>query len=168
MSPFSVGPYLGIDYIGLISCIISLLKIGASCASWVGRIWIIFSCIVIWLRNSGLWCLVFGVWYLVCLECGGLCLAQCWIFFMGGSGSWGDMALFLFGRWYPIVWFGVYGVNRMLEHSEDSERSIAELKLLFFQTLFECVVGSRAFSIHSILELIDLCTFWIILSLAYG
>jgi hypothetical protein len=42
---------------------------------------------------------------------------------------------------------------------EDSERSIPELKLFFFQTLLEWVVGSGVYSIHSIVELIDLCTF---------
>uniref|UniRef100_A0A2N9GE37 Reverse transcriptase domain-containing protein n=1 Tax=Fagus sylvatica TaxID=28930 RepID=A0A2N9GE37_FAGSY len=44
-------------------------------------------------------------------------------------------------------------------HFEDSERSLPELKLFFFQTLLEWVVGSRVYSIHSIAELIDLCTF---------
>jgi hypothetical protein len=44
-------------------------------------------------------------------------------------------------------------------HFGDSERSTTELKLFFFHTLFNWVVGSGAFSIHSILELIDFVNF---------
>ena len=44
-------------------------------------------------------------------------------------------------------------------HFEDSERSIPELKMFFFHTLFDWVAGLGAFSIHSVLELIDICTF---------
>ena len=49
--------------------------------------------------------------------------------------------------------------ERNARHFEDSKRTIIELKLFFFHTPFNWVVGSRVFSIHSILELIDLCTF---------
>uniref|UniRef100_A0A2N9H161 Reverse transcriptase zinc-binding domain-containing protein n=1 Tax=Fagus sylvatica TaxID=28930 RepID=A0A2N9H161_FAGSY len=49
--------------------------------------------------------------------------------------------------------------ERSARHFEDSERHIHELKLFFFHTLFDWVLGSGAFSIHSILELIDLCKF---------
>jgi hypothetical protein len=49
--------------------------------------------------------------------------------------------------------------ERNARHFEDSERSLPELKLFFFQTLLEWVVGSHVYSIHSIAELIDLCTF---------
>ena len=44
-------------------------------------------------------------------------------------------------------------------HFEDCERTIPELKLLFFQTLYEWVVGFGIFPIHSLVELIDICTF---------
>jgi hypothetical protein len=42
---------------------------------------------------------------------------------------------------------------------DDSECHILELKLFFFHTLLDWVVGSGVVSIHSILELIDLCKF---------
>ena len=49
--------------------------------------------------------------------------------------------------------------ERNARHFEDSERHLHELKSLFFHTLFEWVLGSGVSSIHSILELIDLCKF---------
>jgi hypothetical protein len=42
---------------------------------------------------------------------------------------------------------------------EDAQRHIHELKLLFFHTLFDWVMGSGISSIHYLLELIDLCKF---------
>jgi hypothetical protein len=45
---------------------------------------------------------------------------------------------------------------RIFEHAE---RQVHELKLLFFHTLFDWVMGSGISSIHSMLELIDLCKF---------
>jgi hypothetical protein len=130
VSPFSVGPYLGIDYIGLISCIISLLKIGASCASGVERIWIIFSCIVIWLRNSGLWCLVFGIWY--------VWSAVGYALHSAGSFSWvawevGETWLILVWKMIPHCLIWCLWCERNARHFEDSERSIAELKLYSFK-----------------------------------
>ena len=50
--------------------------------------------------------------------------------------------------------------ERNTRHFEDSARHIHELKLFFFHTLFDWVVGSGGSSIHSMLELIDLCKFW--------
>jgi hypothetical protein len=49
--------------------------------------------------------------------------------------------------------------ERNARHFEDSERTINELKLFFFHTLFDWYVGFGACSIHCILELIDLCKF---------
>jgi hypothetical protein len=49
--------------------------------------------------------------------------------------------------------------ERNARHFEDLERSLPELKLFFFQTLLDWVVGSHVYSIHSIAELIDLCSF---------
>ena len=42
---------------------------------------------------------------------------------------------------------------------DDTGRQVHELKLLFFHSLFDWVVGSGTSSIHSLLELIDLCKF---------
>jgi hypothetical protein len=49
--------------------------------------------------------------------------------------------------------------ERNARNFEDSERHIHELKLFFFHTLFDWVLGSGVSSIHSILELIDLCNY---------
>jgi hypothetical protein len=43
-------------------------------------------------------------------------------------------------------------------HFDYGERAIPALKLLFLQTMYEWVVGLGIFSIHSLVELIDICT----------
>jgi hypothetical protein len=49
--------------------------------------------------------------------------------------------------------------ERNARHFEDSERYIVDLKLLFFQTLYEWVNSLGFCSINSITELIDYCSF---------
>ena len=44
-------------------------------------------------------------------------------------------------------------------HFEDCERSVVELKLFFFQTLYEWVYSLVLFSINSTMDLIDHCCF---------
>ncbi len=43
-------------------------------------------------------------------------------------------------------------------HFEDHERTILELKLFFFWTLYDWVLGLDIFTFHSLVELIDFCT----------
>jgi hypothetical protein len=40
-----------------------------------------------------------------------------------------------------------------------TERSVLDLKLLFFQTLYDWVSSLGLFSIHSMVELIDHCSY---------
>ena len=49
--------------------------------------------------------------------------------------------------------------ERNARHFEDCERSVVDLKLLFFQTLYEWVYSLGLFSINSTMDLIDLCCF---------
>jgi hypothetical protein len=49
--------------------------------------------------------------------------------------------------------------ERNAHHFEDCERSVVDLKLLFFQTLYEWVYSLGFLSINSIMELIDHCCF---------
>ena len=49
--------------------------------------------------------------------------------------------------------------ERNSRHFEDFERTTPDLKLFFFHTLLDWVVGLGSFSIHSVLELVDHCTF---------
>jgi hypothetical protein len=56
-----------------------------------------------------------------------------------------------------LIW--CFWHERNARHFEDSERYLPELKLLFFHTLFDWVLGSGVSSIHSMLALIDLCKF---------
>jgi hypothetical protein len=47
--------------------------------------------------------------------------------------------------------------ERSARHFEDCERTILELKLLFFQLLYEWIRGLGIFSINSLVDLMDLC-----------
>jgi hypothetical protein len=83
-----------------------------------------------------------------------------------GVGSFQWVVRKLGSAWSLVVWKFVPHClmwyiwrERNDWHFEDRERTILELKLLFFQTLFEWVVGLGICSIHSLVELIDLCTF---------
>jgi hypothetical protein len=49
--------------------------------------------------------------------------------------------------------------ERNARHFEDCKRYTSALKLLFFQTLYDLVLNLGLFSINSMVELIDLCTF---------
>ncbi len=49
--------------------------------------------------------------------------------------------------------------ERNARHFEDHKRTILELKLFFFQTLYDWVLGLGIFSFHSLVELIDFCNF---------
>ena len=49
--------------------------------------------------------------------------------------------------------------DKNARHFEDCEGSIPALKLLFFQTLYQLVFTLGLFSINSLVELIDLCSF---------
>ena len=55
--------------------------------------------------------------------------------------------------------------ERNARHFEDCELTIPELKLLFFQTLYEWVVSLGCFSLDFLVELIDICTFLIFLAI---
>ena len=46
---------------------------------------------------------------------------------------------------------------------EGNERSIHELKLLFFQTLLDCAKSSGVFTFISLPDMLDLCTFFVAL-----
>ena len=98
-----------------------------------------------------LWSLVFGMQWVMPRTV--LDLFGAWLGKMGQHGS------ILVWKMVPhcLVWCLWREWNA--RHFEDSERTISGLKLLFFQALLEWVAGSGAFAIHSIWELIDLCTF---------
>ena len=80
-------------------------------------------------------------------------LFSCWMGRLGRNDS------VLVWKMIPhcLIWF--LWRERNARHFEDAERHIPELKLLFFHTLFDWVIGSGISSIHSMLELIDLCKF---------
>ncbi len=94
---------------------------------------------------SDLWSLVFGMfgvqWVMprTVLE-----------LFCGWMGKLGRHNSLLVWNMVPhyLVW--CLWRERNTRHFEDTERTISELKLLFFHTQFDWVVGSGAFSIHSI------------------
>ncbi len=85
-------------------------------------------------------CHVFNLW-------------ACW------QGHLGDQRKMVVWRMVPHCVMWCIWRERNAHHFEDCERSILELKLMFFQTLYEWVVTLGLFPINSMLELIDLCTF---------
>ena len=100
---------------------------------------------------SDLWSLVFGVQWVMprtVLE-----------LFRGWMGKLGRCNSLLVWKMVPHCLVGCLWREQNARHFEDTECTIPELKLFFFHTLFDWVVGSGGFSIHSILELIDHCTF---------
>ena len=79
--------------------------------------------------------------------------------FHGWLGKLGRHGPTLVWKMIPHCLIWCLWCEQNARHFEDSERSIPELILVFFQTLLEWVGGSGVYSIHSIVELIDLCTF---------
>ena len=100
-----------------------------------------------------LWSMVFGMfgvhWVMPCTVMDLFCT---WL------GQRGQHSSLVFWKMIPhcLVW--CIWAERNSRHFEDSERSIPELKLFFSHILFDWVMGLGAFSIHSVSELIDLCT----------
>ena len=80
-------------------------------------------------------------------------LLTCWL------GNLGRHMCIVIWRVVPhcVIWCLWW--ERSTHHFEDCERTIPMLKFLFFQTLFEWVVGLGLYSIDSLVELIDLCAF---------
>ena len=104
---------------------------------------------------ADLWSLVFGLFGVQWVMARSvLDLFSSWL----GQLGWHDSALVWKMIPHCVIWCLWREQNARL--FDDSERHIPELKLFFFHTLLDWVVGSGVFSIHSILELIDLCKFW--------
>jgi hypothetical protein len=80
-------------------------------------------------------------------------LFSCWM------GQLGQHDSVLVWKMVPHCLIWCLWHERNTRHFEDSERHIHELKLFFFHTLFDWVVGSGGSSIHSMLELIEFCKF---------
>ena len=100
--------------------------------------------------------MVYGVWFvwgvlgdaLSCAASLGWLAGQFWRY--SEYGCW---------RMVPHCVMWCLWRERNARHFEDSERSIVDLKLLFFQTLYGWVNSLGFCSINSITELIDYCTF---------
>jgi hypothetical protein len=101
-----------------------------------------------------LWSMVFGL-FGVCWVMPGQVL-QLWT---GWQICVGDTRNLVVWRMVPHCVMWCLWRERNARHFEDSERSIVDLKLLFFQTLYEWVNSLGFCSINSITELIDYCSF---------
>ena len=101
-----------------------------------------------------LWSMVFGLfgvhWVMPCH------VFQLWA---GWLGRFGDKRNLVVWRMVPhcVMWY--IWRERNAHHFEDCERSVMDLKLLFFQILYEWVVTLGLFTINSLMELMDLCSF---------
>jgi hypothetical protein len=101
-----------------------------------------------------LWSMVFGL-FGVCWVMPGQVL-QLWA---GWQICVGDTKNLVVWRMVPHCVMWCLWRERNARHFEDSDRSIVDLKLLFFQTLYEWVNSLGFCSINSITELIDYCSF---------
>ena len=101
-----------------------------------------------------MWSMVFGMFGVQwVMPRSVLDLYSCWMGRLGRNDSVLVWKMIL----HCLIW--CLWCERNSRHFEDAERHIPEIKLLFFHTLFDWVMGSGISSIHSILELIDLCKF---------
>jgi hypothetical protein len=77
----------------------------------------------------------------------------------------GWQELFGIHRHFAVWWLVPHCVmwclwrERNTRHFEDCESTIPELKLLFFQTLYEWVLALGSFSLSSLVEIMNLCAF---------
>jgi hypothetical protein len=101
-----------------------------------------------------LWSMVFGLfgvsWVMPCH------VLHLWA---GWQVSFGDTRNMVVWRMVPHCVMWCLWRERNARHFEDCERSIVDLKMLFFQTLYEWVFSLGLFSINSIMDLIDHCCF---------
>jgi hypothetical protein len=103
---------------------------------------------------ADLWSLVFGLFGVQwVMPRSVLDLFSCWL------GQLGHHDHALVWKMIPHCVLWCLWQERNARLFDDSERHLPELKLFFFHTLLDWVVGSGVVSIHSILELIDLCKF---------
>jgi hypothetical protein len=103
---------------------------------------------------ADLWSLVFGLFGVQwVMPRSVLDLFSCWL------GQLGHHDHALVWKMIPHCVLWCLWRERNARLFDDSERHLPELKLFFFHTLLDWVVGSGVVSIHSILELIDLCKF---------
>jgi hypothetical protein len=103
---------------------------------------------------ADLWSLVFGLYGVQrVMPRSVLDLFHCWLGQLGRH----DYALVWKMIPHCVIWCLWRERNARL--FDDLERHLPKLKLFFFHTLLDWVVGSGVVSIHSILELIDLCKF---------
>ena len=80
-------------------------------------------------------------------------------FWAGWQGCYGDHCKLVVWRMVPHCVMWCLWRERNDQHFEDCERSVSALKLLFFQTLYEWVFAVGIFSINSMMDLIDHCSF---------
>ena len=101
-----------------------------------------------------LWSLVFGLfgvsWVMLCH------VLHLWA---GWQVNFGDTRNMVVWRMVPHCVMWCLWRERNAHHFEDCERSIVDLKMLFFQTLYEWVFSLGLFSINSIMDLIEHCCF---------
>ena len=99
--------------------------------------------------------MVYGVWFIWgVLGDAGLGAA-----FLGWLAGLGDARNMVVWRMIPHCVMWCLWRERNARHFKDCEKSVEDLKLMFFHTLYEWVYSLGLFSINSIMELIDLCCF---------
>jgi hypothetical protein len=77
----------------------------------------------------------------------------------GWQGSYGSHCNLVVWRMVPHCVMWCLWRERNARHFEHCERSVSALQLLFFKMLYDWVFAVGTFSIHSMMDLIDHCSF---------
>jgi hypothetical protein len=77
----------------------------------------------------------YGLFFMVNLDCLGLCLDK-WSICMLIGGLLAAFRVRLCGRWCFCDFCSVYGRKEMIKKIKDCERTLEEIKSLFFNTLY--------------------------------
>ena len=117
----------------------------------------IFSFIARLLWSCGIWCLVYS-------EFIGLCLYLSLGFLLAGKGRFGHHRNGDLWRVVPHCLLWCIWKERNSRCFEDIERSILDIKLLFFRTLLDWFSVWRNHPFSSILDFLDFCNvrFWFV------
>ena len=135
--------------------------IGATCVREMVNRLTIYSFIVLLLR-------IYGLWFWVYLELLGLCCTLFWVMLhtvLGLLGCWqGNFGCHRNGYIWSIIPHCLMWClwrERNSRCFEDIERSIPNLKLLFFRTLMDWLFALQNQSLPSFIDFLDSCNFCI-------
>ena len=103
---------------------------------------------------------IYGLWFWAFLEFLGLCRTLFWGCYGVGKTTLVVIEMVIFGPSFLIAYCGVFGGSKK-GCFEDTERSIPDLKLLFFRTLRGWLFALKNKSFPSFIDFLESCNFCI-------